>query len=139
MLLDKAFEIAQHAHDGQVDKGGRPYIEHPLAVSKAVSSHDEKIVALLHDVVEDTKITLNDLRNAGFGAVIVAAISALTKTASEPYDDYLKRVKANPLARAVKTADIKHNMNLSRLGRKPNHSDMKRVEKYEMALSYLEE
>ena len=96
-----ANEIAAKAHAGQVDKAGKAYIHHPLAVASFVETNDEKTVALLHDVVEDTPVTLSDLCDAGFSEAVVHAVDCVTKRDGEPLRDYLCRVKSNPLATAV--------------------------------------
>lgn len=142
MLLVKAEEVATYAHEGQTDKGGHPYIEHPRRVAARLKTIDQKIVGFLHDVVEDTKgiegkeITLEDLRNMGFPAYIVDAVDAITKRKKESYDQYLYRVFQNDLARAVKLADIAENMDLSRI---PNvtDKDKERVKKYAYATDVL--
>lgn len=113
-MLYKAVEIATNAHKGQVDKGGVDYINHPKAVADKVSTVEQKIVAYLHDVVEDTNITLEDLKNYGFSQSIIEAIDCISKN-DKNYFDYLAKVKSNPLARIVKIADLEHNMDLSRL------------------------
>ena len=135
-LLKKAAQLASDAHAGQVDKGGNPYIDHPAAVADKLVSEDEKIVALLHDTVEDTYLTLATVADAGFPENIVHAIDCLTKRSGEAYEDYLRRIRGNHLARAVKIADIEHNMDLSRL-KTVNAADRKRLEKYKAALLAL--
>ena len=136
LLLAKAEEVATHAHGGQYDKGGNPYIEHPIRVAARLKTIDQKIVGFLHDVVEDTDITLEDLRNMGFPSYIVEAVDAITKRKKESYDQYLYRVFQNELARAVKLADIAENMDLSRI---PNvtDKDKERVKKYAYATDVL--
>lgn len=136
MLQAKALQIAEKAHTGQFDKGGKPYIQHPLAVAALVDTEDEKIVALLHDVVEDSAITLEDLSAAGFPVLIVEAVKAITKTPGLDYWEYLDSVKANPIARRVKMADLRHNMDLSRLSTVTD-KEMQRMEKYQKALRFL--
>ena len=135
-MLQKALKVAYFAHDGQVDKGGNPYILHPLFVALTVDNTDEKVVALLHDVVEDTPIGLDELRKQGFPQKIVDAVSVLTREDGEDYFDYLSRVKDNKLALAVKKADLRHNMDLSRL-KGVTSADAKRIAKYQQAMSYL--
>ena len=128
---DKEFEalqVAVRAHDGQYDKGGSPYILHPLAVAKQVSGEKEKILALLHDTVEDTNVTNDDIRRE-FGNTIADALDCLTHRKGESYDEYIDRVCANPLAIDVKLADLHNNMDLSRIPR-PTEKDRARVEKY---------
>lgn len=136
-LLSLAIEVATVAHAGQVDKGGQPYIFHPQAVASAVDSDEEKIVAWLHDVVEDTSITLDYLAKMGFPEQIVHAIDVITKRKGVSYDDYLVGVKQDALARAVKIADIKHNSDISRIP-SPTEKDFARLEKYKKALAFLE-
>jgi (p)ppGpp synthase/HD superfamily hydrolase len=133
--LDLAKSIAQKAHAGQADKAGVPYIEHPKFVAGLLETEDEKIVAYLHDVLEDTEITVEYLGSL-FESRIVDAVLALTKEMNESYDDYLSRVKKNPLARAVKLKDLYHNMMLDRL-QFPTDRDLKRVEKYKKAYEFL--
>jgi len=132
-MLQKALNIASDAHRGQLDKGGKPYIFHPLYVASHVDGINEKIVALLHDVVEDTDVTLDDLRNEGFSEEIICAINVLTKT-DDDYDNYLKKVKSNEMARKVKIEDI--NMDGTRL-KSITEKDRRRIEKYKRALDYL--
>lgn len=96
-MIQKALEIAQKAHAGQFDKGGNPYIGHPLAVAEMVNTEEEKIVAFLHDVVEDSAFTLDDIKNLGFTKDIVNAIEAITKRDGETYSSYVLRVKTNLL------------------------------------------
>jgi len=107
--LHIAIDLARSAHAGQADKLGVAYIHHPLAVMKRVHGDDAKIVAMLHDVVEDTPVTLDDLALRGFGPHIVQAVDAITKRPQEPLADSMARVRANPLALIVKLADISHN------------------------------
>lgn len=113
-LVD-AIRIAVDAHGYQLDKAGLPYILHPLHVMNSVDSIDAKIVAVLHDTIEDTTQTLAGLCSAGFSPEIVNAVDAISKRKGESYDDYLARVKANPLALRVKLADMAHNSSSQRL------------------------
>jgi hypothetical protein len=133
-LRESALKLAIAVHEGQVDKGGRPYIEHPLAVEGLVSTPKQRVVALLHDVVEDTGVTLDDLKC--FGQQVVKAVDAITKRPGEPLNDYLIRVEANPLARAVKIADLTHNSDLSRIPN-PTQKDYERVEQYQEKIAIL--
>ena len=134
--------IALLAHAGQVDKAGEPYVKHLKAVADQCDGK-AKIVAWLHDVLEDTQIdyvTLKYALNYFLGDCaddVCRAVLAITKLKLESYDDYLKRVKSNPLAREVKIADLKHNMDLSRLS-KVTDKDLERAEKYKRALEFLE-
>lgn len=136
-LLELAIEVATQAHEGQLDKGGNPYILHPQTVAAALDSTENKIVAYLHDVVEDTEITLEDLKEMGFTYRIVNSIRILTKSKDISYEDYLKSVKKDSNAWHVKIADIKHNMGISRIP-EPTAKDFARIEKYKKALAFLE-
>lgn len=134
--IERAIKIAVDAHLGQKDKAGAPYILHPLRVMADVESETEKIVAILHDVIEDTPIMLEDLHSEGFSEEVCASVAAMTKTDGESYDVYLQRVKTNPIARRVKLADLKDNMNLLRL--KELTSELfQKYEKYHQAWQYL--
>jgi GTP diphosphokinase / guanosine-3',5'-bis(diphosphate) 3'-diphosphatase len=105
-----AVTVATRSHKGQVRKDGTDYISHPVRVAVRCETKKEKIVALLHDVVEDTDVTLDELRELGFDKEIIDAIDAITKRPGERYADFILRCKANPLARKVKLADIDDNM-----------------------------
>ncbi|MBU5345848.1 HD domain-containing protein [Paenibacillus lautus] len=132
-----AISIALKAHKGQVDKGGNPYILHPLAVMNRVETIEEKIVAVLHDVVEDTEVTIDQLRETGFSEEILEAINLLTKAKEDSYEEFIEKTLKNRIARNVKIADIKENMNLSRI-QDPSEQDYMRLEKYKRALERLE-
>lgn len=138
VLYQQALAIAKDAHKGQVDKAGVDYIQHPLFVASLVEGELAKAVALLHDVVEDSDWTLEDLRMEGLPEEVVQAVGILTKKRNENYEEYILRVKQNPLARQVKLADLKHNSDLSRLANVTDR-DRKRVAKYQKAISYLSE
>lgn len=131
-----ALKIATEAHKGQVDKAGVPYINHPLTVASLVDTEEEKIVALLHDTIEDTNITEQDLLNYGFSNKIIEAVKLLTHNKNVPYMVYVAKIKDNELARKVKIADLTHNSDLSRL-KEITEKDKKRYEKYQKALLYL--
>ncbi|WP_306008531.1 HD domain-containing protein [Bacillus sp. MMSF_3353] len=136
--IEIAHEIAKTAHAGQVDKAGIDYIKHPETVASFVNTTEEKATAYLHDVLEDTEITANDLLSAGIPHNIVEAVQVLTKEKYTPYFEYLSKVKENSLARTVKLADLKHNSDRSRLARITD-KDLKRLEKYRKAIQFLEE
>ncbi|MFT2211463.1 GTP pyrophosphokinase [Rhizobium giardinii] len=137
--LDTAIKIATDAHAGQVDKGGQPYILHPLRVMLSVETEDERIVAVLHDVVEDTNITANDLYWIhGFKPAIMIAVVALTRGKNEDYFDFIRRCVENPLARAVKIADIRDNLDPRRLLSDDPNGPTRR-QKYRLALAMLQE
>ncbi|MFZ4591878.1 MAG: HD domain-containing protein, partial [Ignavibacteria bacterium] len=114
-LLEKAIEVALKAHAGQKDKAGEPYILHCLSVMLKGKTDDEKIVGVLHDIIEDTETNADDLREKGFPEEIINAVVCLTKVKGEKYDVYLERVKKNILAVRVKLNDLEDNMNLLRL------------------------
>ena len=135
-MLIKAFVLAYMAHRGQKDKAGKPYILHPVNVAMRVKGKKRKIVALLHDIVEDTEITLDKLEKMGFDDEIVEAVKAITKVKGEGYGIYLNRVKNNDIAKDVKLADLKHNGDLSRL-KVITLNDLKRAKKYAQATLYL--
>ena len=125
-VLD-AIKLAVVAHDGQVDKGGKPYILHPLTVAEFVDNDDLRILAVLHDTVEDTDVTNDDIRSQ-FGDRIADALDHLTHRQGESYDEYIDRVSEDPMAIQVKLADLKNNMDLSRI-QNPKPEDYRRVDK----------
>ena len=145
--LYRALTIAFEAHAGQVDKGGKPYIDHPLRVMMAQDPDDEpaKIVAVLHDVVEDCPTwTLERLRREGFGLEVLSALALVTKPpvgTNDPreYLSYIKRISRYPLAAKVKLADLRDNADLTRLGREPSAWDITRNKKYVAAICILED
>lgn len=136
-LLELAIKVATEAHVGQVDKGGKPYINHPQAVAASLTNTEYKIVAYLHDVCEDTSITFDDLKDMGFTYRIVNSIRLLTKTDELTYEEYLRRLRMDSCARAVKIADLKHNMDITRIPN-PSEKDYVRIEKYKKSLAFLE-
>lgn len=135
-MLDKAIQIAVTAHRGQVDRGGEPYILHPMRVMIEQKGRTEKICAILHDVIEDTEVTFEDLRREGFSEEVIIALNALTKRDGEAYEDYVGRVVQNPIAMRVKLMDLTDNMDLSRLNI-TEPSDLKRFQKYEKAKAQI--
>lgn len=137
ILLERALQLALNAHRGQIDKAGKPYILHPLRLMLKLENNDQQIVAVLHDVVEDSNTTLNDLTESGFPKDIVYAIDCLTKRDGETYDCFIARIKKNDLARRVKIEDLKDNLNLSRL-QAITQKDLDRADKYRKALAELE-
>lgn len=134
--LEQAIALAARLHEGQRDKAGEPYILHPLQVMLSVEGEEARIVAILHDVLEDSQHSAQELLEQGFSARIVDAIEALTRRESETYEEFIRRAGANPLARKVKIADLNHNLDLRRL---PSLSDedLARVQRYWQALRYL--
>lgn len=133
--LEKAIRIAVNAHYGQKDKGGEPYIFHPLRVMDACCSVDAKIVAILHDVVEDTDVEIDTIR-AEFPTQIAEALKLLTHMPDIAYMDYIKKIKENAISREVKMADLKDNSNVSRLT-DITDKDIERLKKYNAALKLL--
>lgn len=134
--LERAIAIAATAHAGQVDKGGAPYILHPLKVMLRMSTLEQRIVAVLHDVVEDCDISLDDLRKEGFSEEVLSAIESVTKVPGESYEDFVDRAAQNPIGRVVKLADLEENSDLSRIA-SPSWEDLERVEKYRRAIGRL--
>lgn len=134
---NKALCLAYEAHRGQFDKSGVPYVFHPLHLAEQMDDEDSIVAALLHDVVEDTAYSLEDLRAMGFPARALEAVALLTHDPAEPYLSYVARVKENPVARQVKLADLRHNSDLSRI-REVTARDLERVEKYAAAIRLLE-
>ena len=135
--LAAAIALATAAHAGQTDKLGIEYILHPLGVMARVNSEDEKIVAVLHDVVEDTDVTLDDLRAQGFAEHIVRAVDAVTKRAGEPLAESMARVAADPLAMTVKFADLAHNANPARQAALPPETRERLTAKYQESARLL--
>lgn len=135
--IEKCQLLAIVAHKGQKDKGGSPYILHPAWVAANVEGEAAKCVAWLHDVVEDTDFTFEDIECLELPKGVPEAVRAITKRDGEDYADYMFRVKENPLATYVKLADLKHNMNVARFTAEPTKKDLKRIKKYEHAFARL--
>ena len=137
--LKLAIELAISAHDGEFDKhNGRPFIEHPFRVMNAGQTLEEKIVGVLHDVIENTEWTLDQLSEKGFSGEIVDGVDAMSKRENEPYDDYMQRVFKNPVAKRVKMNDLTDNMDIRRLSVVGNE-DIDRLNKYLKAYKQLTE
>lgn len=134
--IEKAIVIAVQAHQGQKDKAGQPYILHPLRVMLSQKEPEAMIAAVLHDVVEDTDVTLDQLAEAGFSKDILDDVRLLTHDQCIPYMDYIKSIAANHIARQVKLADLIDNMDLDRIPN-PQKKDYLRLEKYQIAYNYL--
>ena len=135
--LENAITLAVQQHAGQVDKGGQPYILHPLRVMLQLQQPDQQIVAVLHDILEDTNTTAQDLQNLGFQTHIIQAIQALTKLPHETRVQAAMRTTQNPLACAVKIADVKDNRHLARIPN-PTARDLSRLEEYRQVLEILQ-
>lgn len=135
-LLEKALSIALRAHKGQQDKAGKPYILHVLRVMMAVNKTDEKIVALLHDAIEDSNITFEDLEKESFPRFVIEAVKLLTKTNHQDYIEYIRNIQKNEIAKSVKISDLNDNMNLKRI-KQLSDKDKLRMEKYKKALNIL--
>lgn len=128
---------AVKSHEGQADKSGKPYVEHPARVAGRMETPEEQVVGWLHDTVEDTGLSLEEVERQ-FGPETAAAVDAVSRRDGEAWEDYLERVKQNPTARAVKISDLIDNSNLSRLDR-VTMKDVRRQEKYNRALQFLME
>ena len=137
-LTKKAMVISFNAHKNQLDKSGIPYVYHPYHLAEQMDDEYSVCTALLHDVVEDTDITLEDLRREGFPEAVLNAIALMTHDKNEPYFDYVKKKKNNPIARKVKLADLVHNSDISRIGC-VNDEALRRCEKYKKAIEILGE
>jgi (p)ppGpp synthase/HD superfamily hydrolase len=135
-MTKKALKLCFDIHKEQVDKSGLPYVFHPFHLAEQMETEDTTIVALLHDVVEDSDLTLDDLRQMGFGDTVIAALALLTHDPAVEYMDYVRAVKDNPIARAVKLADLRHNSDLTRLDT-VDEKALARREKYLQAMTLL--
>jgi (p)ppGpp synthase/HD superfamily hydrolase len=134
--LEDAIVLAVQAHQGQRDKAEAPYILHPLRVMLRMRSDVERMIAVLHDVVEDTPYTLLDLQQAGYPEQVLEALDCLTRRENETYEEFIERVKANPLARKVKIADLEDNMDIRRIS-DLQEKDVERLKRYRRAWSAL--
>ena len=135
-LTRKAIKLAFKAHEGQLDRAGLPYILHPLHVAEQMKDEDTCVIALLHDVIEDTDVTLENLREYGFTEVQVAGVESMTREDDEDYFEYIRDVKKNPLAVKVKLEDLKHNSDVSRMIEVTDR-DRQRLDKYKKAMEIL--
>ena len=137
-LTKKALAFCYQAHAGQTDKTGLPYVFHPLHLAEQMTDEDTTVAALLHDVMEDTPYTEQDLRSLGVGDAVMEALRLLTHDPQVPYMDYVTAIKSNPIATAVKLADLRHNSDLSRMS--PDMIDdwaLQRQKKYLSAIALL--
>lgn len=137
-LTKQALKLCFEAHKEQVDKSGLPYVFHPFHLAEQMTDEETTVAALLHDVVEDTPYTLEDLRAMGFPERILEALALLTRADGTDYSEYVKAIKKNPIARAVKRADLLHNSDATRLSVLDEKASARR-EKYLAALALLEE
>ena len=137
-MTKKAMLLCYRAHRDQVDKSGIPYVFHPIHLAEQMTDEDTTVVALLHDVVEDTHYTLEDLASMGFSRQVLDAIGLMTHADGVPYMDYVAKIKENPIARAVKLADLRHNSDLTRLDTVDDKAKA-RAQKYAQAIALLKE
>ncbi len=135
-LTRKAITVAYNAHQGQLDRAGLPYILHPLHVAEQMKDEDTCVVALLHDVIEDTDLTLENLREYGFTEAQIEGVRVMTREEDADYFEYIRSVKTNPLALAVKLEDLKHNSDVTRII-EITDKDLQRLEKYKKAMEIL--
>ena len=135
-LTKKALKLSFEAHKNQIDKSGMPYVYHPFHLAEQMQTEEETIVALLHDVIEDTDYTIDDIKASGFSDQVIEALMLMTHDESVPYMDYVKTIKNNSIATEVKLADLKHNSDLSRFD-KIDEKAIKRVQKYAEAVFLL--
>ncbi len=135
-LTKKAMKLCFAAHKDQVDKSGLPYVFHPFHLAEQMATEETTVVALLHDVVEDTPYTLTDIAGMGFPKTVIDALALLTHDDAVPYMDYVAAIKQNPIAKAVKLADLQHNSDLSRLDYVDTKA-LQRAEKYRRAMELL--
>lgn len=136
-LTKKALRISFEAHKNQTDKSGMPYVYHPFHLAEQMDDELSTCVALLHDVVEDTDITLDELRSRGFPDEVTEALSLMTHSDDVPYLDYVRAMKDNPIARKVKLADLAHNSDLTRLD-EIDEKAIERVNNYKQAILILQ-
>lgn len=133
----RAIQIMYQSHKNQFDKSGIPYVFHPWHIAEQMDDENSTIVALLHDVVEDSNITFDDFYNENFDSLVIEALKLLTHDKDKDYYEYIEMISKNELAKKVKIADLKHNCDLSRLN-EVNQTDLSRVEKYKNSIKFLE-
>ena len=136
--LEHAIALAAKAHEGQVDKAGAPYVLHPLRVMLRLSTTEERVTAVLHDVVEDCGWTLDRLREEGFSEVVIEAVDSVTRRPDESYETFILRAAANPIGRRVKLADLCDNSDVTRIPQ-PTERDYERIAKYRKAIALIEQ
>ncbi|MBE5742376.1 MAG: bifunctional (p)ppGpp synthetase/guanosine-3',5'-bis(diphosphate) 3'-pyrophosphohydrolase [Clostridiales bacterium] len=135
-LTKKALKLCFEAHKNQVDKTGMPYVFHPFHLAEQMTDEISTVCALLHDVVEDTEYTFEDIRNMGFPNEVIEVLTLLTHEDGVPYMEYVEKISANPIATRVKLADLRHNSDLSRLDIIDENA-LARAEKYQKAIELL--
>ena len=135
-LLEKCIKFALDVHAGQTDRYGRPYILHPLHLMSQMDTEVELMAAVLHDVIEDSETTLDDLRRLGLPEEVIQVVSLLTHDEADSYEEYVHRLKPNPIARKIKLADLLHNMDIRRMN-SVTEKDAARLEKYRRAWEIL--
>ncbi|MDM8532108.1 hypothetical protein QUF63_13130 [Anaerolineales bacterium HSG25] len=136
-LLEKAIALAVEKHQGQTDKQGQPYILHPLRVMFQLHGETAQIVGVLHDVVEDTDVTFDDLRSMGFSEVVIAGLDGVTRRDDETYEEFVARSSADDIAKQVKLADLTDNMDIRRLPNPLSEKDLARLQRYRQAWAVL--
>lgn len=136
--LAQAIALAAEAHQEQLDRAGQPYILHSLRVMFQMDSDTDRIVAILHDVVEDTAYTFADLRRMGYSEEIIAALDGVTRREEESYEAFVERSAQNPISRRVKLADLTDNMDLRRLDGELSDKDVARLKRYKRAWEQLQ-
>ena len=137
-LTRKAMFVAYDAHNGQVDKAGVPYIYHPVHLAEQVNSEEACIVALLHDVVEDTNVTIEKLEEMSFPEECIVALKLLSHEKQQDYFEYIENLKTNKLARKIKLLDLIHNSDKTRLTHEPTEQDLERLRKYHKSMQILQ-
>ena len=137
-MTKRALSLCFEAHKDQKDKSGLPYVFHPFHLAEQMEDEETTVVALLHDVIEDTEYTIEDLQKVGFSQRVISAIALMTHDPQVPYMEYVRAIKSNPIARAVKLADLRHNSDMTRLDI-ITQRDEERAQKYLDAIVILEE
>lgn len=135
-MTKKAIKLMFEKHKDQVDKSGMPYVFHPFHLAEQMDDEETTITALLHDIVEDTDTTFDDLRELGFSDNVINALKLMTHDKNVDYFEYVKKISKNPIARKVKIKDLEHNMDTSRLD-EVTDKDLERVKKYKKCYKYL--
>lgn len=135
-MTKKAIKLMFEKHKDQVDKSGMPYVFHPFHLAEQMDDEETTITALLHDIVEDTNTTFEDLRELGFSDNVINALKLMTHDKNVDYFEYVKNISKNPIARKVKIKDLEHNMDTSRLD-EVTDKDLERVKKYKKCHKYL--